>query len=854
MRGKRLRPLVAALAVLLIAGVAALLSGAMSSSAPTAKSDILTAGEGPPALSKYLATAPGVEINEGPASAGDAAFLERAYPDTTISVGEMENAREAFSRGEDRHSHHGKENKGRWRQVGPSTALYPFEDLRELVQLRPERYVAGGRTTSIAIDPKCEPQPLHGVHHAGGRRRLAHEERARRPAALGVPGRPARHQRGRRSHHRSATTRPATPSTSAPARRTSAARAASPGTGLYKSTERRRHLERPIGRTEFQGKGIGAIVIKPGDPKHDLRRRRRPRCAACRRSAARASHGRSRGSASGASTSPPTAARRGASSTTARRTPADCTGDLTEFNNAVTCSPRGVRARRARPVELRHRLRVVVRARRLALERRGGDLDADQAVAQRRADPDAAGDRRHDAPERQDPHVRLRGQRAGPDTELARLFRSDDVATGAPVFTDLTSTDPARPGLRVPVGICDPQCWYDIFVYTPPGYPDIVYVGGDYSYGETIANKRGVILSDGRGCQRDGHDVRRDGHAPPERDPSRPALARRRFPATRCQFIETGDGGVMRSSGAFVDRSSWCDDPNRGLTNPVRLARCKQLLSAIPSKLESMNDGLSTLQFQSLSVSPFDKDILQGGTQDNGTWQNERQPGQVGEHHDRRRRPVRLRRRDPGVPVPQLHGRLAGRELRQRRRRRTGSGSATRSATRAASSTSPVITDPLVSKTMFAGTRRDRLPDEDGRPGHDDHGRGTGSTATSGPATSPVTRAVTGPSSARTRLTDARSGATGPEGTWPRSSGPRRRLVDGLGGDDAGPRLHLEERRRRPGLAVDVDDGWTTTRDRRPDRFVSSIYVDPANGNHAWISYSGFDANTPADAGPRRSR
>ncbi len=32
------------------------------------------------------------------------------------------------------------------------------------------------------------------------------------------------------------------------------------------------------------------------------------------------------------------------------------------------------------------------------------------------------------------------------------------------------------------------------------------------------------------------------------------------------QFFETNDGGVMRSSGKFVDRSSWCDDPSRGLT------------------------------------------------------------------------------------------------------------------------------------------------------------------------------------------------------------------------------------------------------------------------------------------------
>ena len=90
-------------------------------------------------------------------------------------------------------------------------------------------------------------------------------------------------------------------------------------------------------------------------------------------------------------------------------------------------------------------------------------------------------------------------------------------------------------------------------------------------------------------------------------------------PANPLQFIETNDGGVMRSSGALVDRSSWCD--TRGLSG-TNLIRCHQMLSAIPSKLESVNSGLTTLQFQSLSVSPHDVDELQGGTQDNGTWEN----------------------------------------------------------------------------------------------------------------------------------------------------------------------------------------------------------------------------------------
>jgi hypothetical protein len=34
-----------------------------------------------------------------------------------------------------------------------------------------------------------------------------------------------------------------------------------------------------------------------------------------------------------------------------------------------------------------------------------------------------------------------------------------------------------------------------------------------------------------------------------------------------------------------------------------------------------------------------------------------------------------------------------------------------------------------------------------------------------------------------------------------------------------------------------------------PGRFVSSIYVDQANGNHAWISYSGYNVLTPGTSG-----
>jgi hypothetical protein len=74
------------------------------------------------------------------------------------------------------------------------------------------------------------------------------------------------------------------------------------------------------------------------------------------------------------------------------------------------------------------------------------------------------------------------------------------------------------------------------------------------------------------------------------------------------------------------------------------------------------------------------------------------------------------------------------------------------------------------------------------------------------------------------------------------------RYVVGLGRDDERPCLHPQNADADPASAV----SWTRLDDDTsidPNRFVSSIYVDPANGNHAWISYSGFHANTPSTPG-----
>ena len=58
----------------------------------------------------------------------------------------------------------------------------------------------------------------------------------------------------------------------------------------------------------------------------------------------------------------------------------------------------------------------------------------------------------------------------------------------------------------------------------------------------------------------------------------------------------------------------------RAVSAGTNLIDCKNWLSKVPTTITSMNAGLATLQYQSLSVNVQDplNDIM-GGTQDNGT-------------------------------------------------------------------------------------------------------------------------------------------------------------------------------------------------------------------------------------------
>ena len=206
----------------------------------------------------------------------------------------------------------------------------------------------------------------------------------------------------------------------------------------------------------------------------------------------------------------------------------------------------------------------------------------------------------------------------------SRFYVANAVESGAPVFVQKTSSNPADIGYAT-YNFCTGQCWYDQGVYSPAGFPNIVYVFGSYVYGEdhAISNARAVLLSqDGGESFTDQTDAATGTNASHDGlHPDQHALVTN--PSNPLQFFEGSDGGLMVSDGTLADISSRCDA--RGL-DAVSLARCKQLLSAAPGKYVNLNNGLGTLQFQSLSVNPANSKNVQGGTQDNGTFETSGSP------------------------------------------------------------------------------------------------------------------------------------------------------------------------------------------------------------------------------------
>jgi hypothetical protein len=797
-------------------------------------------GEMPGALGRHLErlkrAVPGNAgmSQEGPGSAADAAFTARAYPADTISIAQTDAAKRAYRKAENRLNPGNSGGQGNWRNIGPSRALYPFTSYRNSYNYVPNEYVAGGRTTSIALSNVCVAEDCRAwITPAGGGVWRTNDMLAEQPhwtylgGPLGINA--AGHVTVDRNDPTGRTIYVGTGEANA------CGSGCVAGVGLYKSTDGGDTWTGPLGKDKLGGKGIGDILIKSGDPD------------TLYVGTVTALRGMSSVCCSGVTRPVPDAAKWGLYKSTdggeswsfihnGSADPAECTGSAAEWANQGVCSPRGVRYVEADPSDP-DTLYASSYARGIW---RSADEGATWTQIKPALNPAVFQTRAaFDVTTLPNGKTRMYVHEGNIGNPYARLYRSDDVAGDTPAFTELSSSNPADPGYAF-YNLCGGQCWYDVFVYTPEGHPDMVYAGGSYAYGETIANKRAVVLSTDAGAT--GTDMTYDGTDPLHPNglhPDQHDIVTN--PNNPYQFFETNDGGVMRSSGEFVDRSSWCDDPERNLNTEAKLERCRQMLSRIPSRLDSVNAGLSTLQFMSLSVSPHDHRQLQGGTQDNGTWENQSMVtwrntmigdgGQSGF--------------DVGDPDFRFHSYYDATPEVSFEAGDTGSWIWISDPIFGQGSQfySPIISDPKVSGTMFVGT-----------------GRTAFRTKTFGLGDRSREEA--------NRICNTWTGTFEDQcGDWA-ELGPNR-LTSAFWGDRTGGAVAAVERTtadtttawaatttgrvfisRNVDAEPAADVSWTRLDDATtPNRFVSSIYVDPANGNHAWISYSGFDVNTPGTPG-----
>jgi hypothetical protein len=448
----------------------------------------------------------------------------------------------------------------------------------------------------------------------------------------------------------------------------------------------------------------------------------------------------------------------------------------------------------------------------------------------------------------------------------ARLYRTDNAVTATnAAFTDLTAIQQTSSAPNQTINYCgDPavggaQCWYDNVVYTPPGKPDVVYLGGSFNYTNYgfRNNGRAFIRSTDAGVH--FTDMTWDattGPTPPgsccQPNPISPngmhpdSHAIAEIPGTNSAIFGS-DGGLVRSSGAFSDISPQCS--SRPLS-PLSLATCQQLLSAVPSQLFNLNKGLSTLQFQSLSVAADNPKHVQGGTQDNGTLETNGSAvtwpqiiygdgGQsgfnatnsslrfnsfTGAFHD-----VNFQNGDPTKWVI-ASGPIA--------------------STEPAAFYAPIVADPnpAAAGTIFEGALSVwRTQDWAGNQAFLEANCPEFTTSGANPACGDFVRI--GPAGA-TNLTASAADYRGTSRAGGNLAAVERTPSDTgtLWAATGTGRVFVSHNADAAGGSV------TFTRldslaANSPGRFVSGIYVDPSNANHAWIAYGSYSSLTPSTPG-----
>lgn len=407
-------------------------------------------------------------------------------------------------------------------------------------------------------------------------------------------------------------------------------------------------------------------------------------------------------------------------------------------------------------------------------------------------------------------------------------------------WTKLSNSTPGTPGFSS-FNFCGEQCSYDMVVASPAGQPDTVWVGGQMQYDEIFtatppSNGRAVQRSTNAGVQ--FTDMTNDTQlpAPVGMHPDQHAMVF--IPGNPGIAIIGSDGGVVRTSGSFADASGGCS--GRGISG-ADLANCLLWLKAVPVEIISMNAGLSTLQFQSVSINPLDprRDLI-GGTQDNGTWSYSGKRNSWFESVGGDGGQSGINAVNPSVRIhtytgPAMDVNFQGTDVLGW----NWIGDPLFASGEAASFYAPLLTDPVLDGTSFVGLQRVwRTQDNGGDRAYlelhcneffGDFIVQCGDWVPLGGLS----------------LTGSAYGTT-KSGSY---------VVAIARAAAVGTPLWVATRRGRLFVSMNADGpaaAATFTRvdtAAQPVRFISGIAVDPRNPLHAFVSFSGYDAYTPSTPG-----
>ena len=453
-----------------------------------------------------------------------------------------------------------------------------------------------------------------------------------------------------------------------------------------------------------------------------------------------------------------------------------------------------------------------------------------------------------------------------------------DAFNTANGWEEISSDDPADPGFAVYNYCQNGQCSYDSLVAHPPGSgPGTVWYLGSMNYDELKvydrdgfglpprSNGRAVIRSTDANVANAATSATWNDMTAVLGDPSldwdvqagiHPDLRSAAFANGGDTAFIGGDGGIYRVDvSSTQDQSESCDartwdyDEDGADDDPLEpddLALCEMLLSAVPNVVEPVNDGLRTIQFQSLSQNPAQPgQLIFGGTQDNGTWSYDAarpaadrwfesvggDGGQSG--FDQTGGDIRYHNYFDATPEVNFHGDDPTTWL--------ATYDPLQLADEARSFYTPFEVDPTTPGRLFTGLEHVWRTDDNGGDEGELTANGCLATDLDPFRTEPCGDWV----EMGANLTSTAFGTS--------RAGDYVVAVERAPSDSS--TLWAATRTGRLFVTSNADDPPGSVTFRRidtpqtPGRFVTGIAIDPKNPNHAWVSYTGYDAYTPTTPG-----